>query len=73
MRSLHKIFSAIGHLIPSTATVVPEKKLFPLKTSYTNEANLQVLDDNVLSAAKLADSSATKSSGVVSSSQVPCS
>ena len=55
-----------------TATVVPEKKLFSLKTSYNNEDNLQVSDDNILSATKLADSSATKTSGVVSS-QVSCS
>ena len=55
-----------------TATIVPEKKLFSLKTSYNNEDNLQVSDDNILSATKLADSSATKTSGVVSS-QVSCS
>ena len=61
-----------------TATVCPEKKVFPLKTSYKNEANLQVLDgpvqvfeDIFLTATKIPDSSATTSSGVVSSSQTP--
>ena len=61
-----------------TATVCPEKKVFPLKTSYKNEANLQVLDgpvqvfeDIFLTATKIPVSSATTSSGVVSSSQTP--